>query len=152
MEKKRTLYNIEKEIAETKRELENVQGTPCEVYARIVGYYRSVKNWNKGKRHEYELRKMFIEPKTAPTSQPKKDLAPAAFEIFTRKTCPKCPQVKEYVNSLSMNGIFVDTDTEEGLKTAAAKGVMSTPTVIFYNEAGGEIARCHSVEEIKLIA
>jgi hypothetical protein len=29
------------------------------VYTRIVGYYRSLKNWNKGKRDEYEQRKTF---------------------------------------------------------------------------------------------
>jgi ribonucleoside-triphosphate reductase len=29
------------------------------VYSRIVGYYRSVRNWNKGKREEYGERKLF---------------------------------------------------------------------------------------------
>ena len=55
----RTLEEIEKEIAETKAELENVHGTETEVYARIVGYYRAVRNWNKGKRDEFNSRKMF---------------------------------------------------------------------------------------------
>lgn len=30
-----------------------------EVYARIVGYYRAVRNWNNGKREEFNERKMF---------------------------------------------------------------------------------------------
>ena len=30
-----------------------------EVYARIVGYYRPVKNWNKGKAAEYQARNLF---------------------------------------------------------------------------------------------
>lgn len=30
-----------------------------EVYARIVGYYRAVRNWNKGKADEFKKRKMF---------------------------------------------------------------------------------------------
>ena len=47
---KRTLAQVEKEIEETKLALENVHGTETEVYARIVGYYRAVKHWNKGKR------------------------------------------------------------------------------------------------------
>ncbi|MHB0854142.1 MAG: ribonucleoside triphosphate reductase [Rectinema subterraneum] len=34
-------------------------GAETEVYSRIVGYYRSVRNWNKGKREEYKERKMF---------------------------------------------------------------------------------------------
>ena len=55
----RTLEQIEQEIAETKAALENVQGSETEVYARIVGYYRAVKNWNKGKSDEFKHRKMF---------------------------------------------------------------------------------------------
>ena len=56
---KRTIEAIEKEIAETKAELEDVHGTETEVYARIVGYYRAVKNWNKGKKDEFSHRKLF---------------------------------------------------------------------------------------------
>jgi hypothetical protein len=50
---------IEKKIASLKEELKQVTGTPTEVYTRIVGYYRSVKNWNKGKREEYSLRREY---------------------------------------------------------------------------------------------
>lgn len=32
---------------------------PCEVYSRIVGYYRPVQNWHKGKQQEFADRKMF---------------------------------------------------------------------------------------------
>ncbi len=32
---------------------------PCEVYSRVVGYLRPVKQWNKGKQQEYELRQVF---------------------------------------------------------------------------------------------
>ena len=31
----------------------------CEVYSRVVGYLRPVKQWNKGKISEYERRKVF---------------------------------------------------------------------------------------------
>ncbi len=34
-------------------------GNETEVYARIVGYYRPVKNWNKGKAEEYCERRLF---------------------------------------------------------------------------------------------
>ncbi len=34
-------------------------GKETEVYARIVGYYRPVKNWNKGKYEEYHDRRLF---------------------------------------------------------------------------------------------
>ena len=163
----RTLEEVEQEITDTKKALSDVHGTETEVYARIVGYYRAVKNWNKGKREEYQLRKMFNQPETlpeinsaakesaqivTPNPLPQTDSTPVTYEIFTRKTCPNCPPVKEYISSLSMNGTFVDADTQEGLSEAASKGVMATPTVIFYNKAGIEVARCHSVEELKNIA
>jgi len=31
----------------------------CEVFSRIVGYYRPVSNWNKGKQEEFKMRKTF---------------------------------------------------------------------------------------------
>ena len=34
-------------------------GEETEVYTRIVGYYRPVKNWNLGKKSEYAERKTF---------------------------------------------------------------------------------------------
>jgi len=37
---------------------------PCEVYSRIVGYYRPVGQWNNGKQQEFEERKVFKFPKT----------------------------------------------------------------------------------------
>jgi ribonucleoside-triphosphate reductase len=31
----------------------------CEIYSRIVGYFRSIQQWNNGKKEEYKLRKTF---------------------------------------------------------------------------------------------
>lgn len=42
------------------RKLSNFQ--ECEVYSRIVGYIRPVKNWNVGKAEEYKDRKEFKVP------------------------------------------------------------------------------------------
>lgn len=39
-----------------------VCGERTEVYSRVVGYYRPVQNWNKGKREEFEARKTFKIP------------------------------------------------------------------------------------------
>ena len=38
---------------------EKICGLPCEVYSRIVGYYRPVQNWNKGKEEEFKDRKVY---------------------------------------------------------------------------------------------
>jgi len=40
-------------------------GSECEVYSRVVGYYRPVQNWNDGKREEFRLRSTF-EPEVEP--------------------------------------------------------------------------------------
>lgn len=56
---KNSLAEVEAQIAETKKELKNVHGTEAEVYARIVGYYRPVRNWNKGKSDEYKTRELY---------------------------------------------------------------------------------------------
>jgi len=34
-------------------------GAECEVYSRVVGYLRPLKQWNEGKQGEYKMRKMF---------------------------------------------------------------------------------------------
>ena len=52
---------IDAKIIELENELKEVKGTEAEVYTRIVGYYRAVKNWNKGKREEYNHRVCFSE-------------------------------------------------------------------------------------------
>ena len=35
-------------------------GTPAEVYSRVVGYLRPVKQWNEGKQEEFKQRKEFV--------------------------------------------------------------------------------------------
>ncbi len=69
---------LEKRLAELKGELASVEGTDTEVYSRIVGYYRAVRNWNAGKREEYGRRKMYAMPGKAPEKAPAACIAPTA--------------------------------------------------------------------------
>lgn len=163
----RTIEDVEREIAETKAALADVHGTETEVYARIVGYYRAVRNWNNGKRDEYNLRKMFVytgaeSAKSNAATEENVEETPAVstaesvssaahFEFFMRQTCPNCPPVKNYMAKVSMAGTAVDVDTEEGLRQAAEKGVFSAPTVIFYDGNDNETGRAHNVEELEAI-
>jgi ribonucleoside-triphosphate reductase len=55
----RDVESINREIEAIRKELSEVKGTPTEIYTRIVGYYRSLNNWNKGKREEYDRRRTF---------------------------------------------------------------------------------------------
>jgi len=34
-----------------------IKAVPCEVYSRVVGYFRPVSNWNAGKQQEFNERK-----------------------------------------------------------------------------------------------
>lgn len=45
------IADIEKNLAEPEK-----LGSETEVYSRISGYYRSIKNWNPGKRAEEKER------------------------------------------------------------------------------------------------
>jgi len=57
--KKEKVEIIDRLILEIEKEIENIKGSETEVYTRIVGYYRSVKGWNKGKRKELEDRLVY---------------------------------------------------------------------------------------------
>jgi ribonucleoside-triphosphate reductase len=57
--KMRSITEITKDLDQARDELAHTEGGPAEVYSRIVGYYRSVRNWNKGKKEEYGERKLF---------------------------------------------------------------------------------------------
>lgn len=47
------LKNMRKEV------LIGAKGQECEVYSRIVGYYRSISNYNRGRAQEFKDRKNY---------------------------------------------------------------------------------------------
>jgi ribonucleoside-triphosphate reductase len=162
MESTRTLAEIESDIARVKEELNNVKGNETEVYARIVGYYRSVRNWNRGKKDEFAHRKEFVmtdsccakaplpRRKGADFSAMSAALAQkiSAYEFYSRKTCPKCPAVRDYIASSALKGESIDVDTDAGFAKAEARGVRSAPTVILFNASGAEVARAHNTADL----
>ena len=44
-------------------ELKEEERQPCEIYSRVMWYYRSVSQWNEGKQGEFEDREYFKESK-----------------------------------------------------------------------------------------
>ena len=116
----------------------------CEVYSRIVGYYRPISNWNKGKKSEYKERTEFTLDKV---SGPEKE-DPISFTMFYSPKCGKCPPLKEYLQASNLHGVFTNVVTDEGLKEAEKLSVQSLPTVVLFK--GGEILKCvHTVEELE---
>jgi len=152
---------IEEEINLLEKELSGVKGKETEVYTRIVGYYRAVKNWNKGKREEYTHRVCFSglhADKPAQINEKEKvvDLFErkngdeiSSYSYFFRKTCPNCPAVKKHLDKLEIHGEAIDVDTPEGIILAKEEGILSVPTVIFSNNQGKEVFRARNVNDLK---
>ena len=153
---------IEGEINILEKELSEVKGRETEVYTRIVGYYRAVKNWNKGKREEYSHRVCFSSLEHADNAEKHKQEEKAvnfseqknideitSYSYFFRKTCPNCPAVKKYLDNLDIQGEFIDVDTPEGIALAKGKGILSVPTVILFNNLEKEVFRARNVKDLK---
>lgn len=146
---------IDLEISKLKEELNHVQGSTTEVYARIVGYYRAVKNWNNGKKEEYGQRVTFsqiekepellveeISPVTdKPVTSDVNSHRISSYSYFYRTSCPNCPAMKEVLSQLSIKGEEINVDMETGLEAASENLVFTAPTVIFRSEEGIEIFR-----------
>ena len=49
------------QIALTKKLLSEHVVHTCEIFSRVVGYYRPIKQWNKGKQEEWKVRAKFDE-------------------------------------------------------------------------------------------
>ncbi|MDR1931402.1 MAG: hypothetical protein LBQ57_01130 [Spirochaetales bacterium] len=156
----RNAETITQEIDDLKARLAGVKGTETEVYTRIVGYYRSLRNWNKGKREEYKQRLPFMVEGALRDSASRgagadteaadaalKDIA--GYRYFYRKTCPNCPPVRDFVSRLPIEGERIDVDTEDGLCEAMDNDVQSTPTVVFYDSEGKTRLRSHSVRQLE---
>ncbi|MCL2253509.1 MAG: ribonucleoside triphosphate reductase, partial [Lachnospiraceae bacterium] len=115
----------------------------CEVYSRITGYYRPVKNWNDGKMQEYQNR-INYEPEsqinkpvtsmvTLSSTTDLTDEVTVSVEkperiayLFTTKTCPNCKIAKEYLSGIP----YMTIDAEENIELAVRYGVMQAPTFV----------------------
>lgn len=159
--------SIDREIQTLKSRLEQVEGTPTEIYTRIVGYYRSLTNWNRGKREEYSHRRTFTPAVEAqPSYESRRSVAAAAqpeiaaqneaarkttvvasYAYFFRKTCPSCPPVRSLLETADLGGEHFDVDTEEGYSKAAEMQILATPTVVFFDTNGEQVGRANAPKE-----
>jgi ribonucleoside-triphosphate reductase len=150
----RTLEAIESDLAAARAALGQAEGTPTEVYSRIVGYYRSVRNWNRGKRAEYGDRALFELPaEPAAGGGAPRPAAPASrVLLFVRAACPACPGAKAAASKLGLPVEYVDADAVSGLEAAERHNVLSTPTAILLAADGREIARARDAGAIAALA
>ena len=157
------LKKIDEKITFLKKQKSNVMGTQTEVYARIVGYYRSVRNWNKGKREEYNVRLNFSKLNPGENTLPKNletvsssnmtnkvnIEATKKYQYFYRTTCPNCPPVHTFLKELDLDGQHINVDENDGMALASKNDVMSAPTVILRDNNDKEIYRANNVELLK---
>ena len=130
-------------------------GKPAEVYSRITGYYRPVRNWNDGKVSEFKNRKTY-DPATigkadslpAPACQlrgsaekaetpaapaPSKAAAPIAGAgaiLLTTKTCPNCRMAKRMLSDAGIPFRLVYAEEKDGAGLARAYDISAVPTLL----------------------
>ena len=124
-------------------------GEETEVYSRITGYYRPVKNWNDGKSQEYKHRKAY----DMKCSNLKEKKCEDGIMLFGTKTCPNCKLAEKLLDKAKVNYTFVDA--EEKPELAKKYSVKQAPTLVIVNKGKFEtIANLSNikkhVEEFKI--
>lgn len=132
-----------------------VCGQEAEIYSRITGYYRPVKNWNEGKTQEYKNRTTYQVAKSAIRKSPetaekikkavieaKSGLAEGTY-LFTTKTCPNCSIAKEFLKETSYKVV----DAEDNIDLSTSLGIMQAPTLVVVKD--GNISKFVNASNIK---
>ena len=131
-------------------------GEETEVYSRITGYYRPVKNWNDGKSKEFSMRKEYVidenecchnhavEKKETAKEILKKD-AKDGLLLFGTKTCPNCKMAKKFLEKAGMTYEFVDA--EEMPDLTKKFGIKKAPTLVV--QTGEKSSLIENVSNIK---
>lgn len=127
-------------------------GENAEVYSRITGYYRPVKNWNEGKTQEYKNRTAYDighsqlkhgVSRIKPASQCAAGAEAAdgdntgvsvtgqtSLYLFTSKTCPNCKSAREVLKGVDYEVI----DAEEHPELTEKFGIFQAPTLVVERE------------------
>ena len=132
-----------------------VCGQEAEVYSRITGYYRPVKNWNAGKTQEYKNRMSYDVANSAlkkgekaaarivaAVEKKNEEYAPGTY-LFTTKTCPNCKIAKEFLKGMDYQAV----DAEENQQLTEQFGVMQAPTLVVVKD--GTVQRYVNAGNIK---
>ena len=132
-------------------------GKEAEVYSRITGYYRPVKNWNDGKSQEYKERKVYDLTSShlthtgpaAEADQPAEQSCGVGLSdgvyLFASATCPNC-KIAEAL--LAKAGIaYTKILAEENVQLAESLKIRQAPTLVTVN--GCEVEKFVSVPNVK---
>jgi len=132
-------------------------GKEAEVYSRITGYYRPVKNWNDGKAQEYKERKVYniatsvlthsgpINRDCACEEAQEPSLLGDGVYLFASATCPNCKIAEALLTKANIT--YAKILAEENVALAEALKIRQAPTLV--HVVGGEVTKYVSVPEVK---
>ncbi len=127
-------------------------GEETEVYSRITGYYRPVKNWNAGKAQEFKDRNTYKVMNSSPKSElrasdlkkmeeaeeepvsilteehPVRSDADGIPTMYVKDHCPKCKGAEQRFKIAKVP--FETVNCSENLDIARELGITQTPTII----------------------
>lgn len=72
------------------------------------------------------------------------------YLLLTTTTCPKCPEVKDFVsNNIKFDGEIIDETHPNFTELLGQYSVTAAPTMIITDDKGSEIFRGNEVSEIE---
>jgi len=132
-----------------------------EVYSRITGYYRPVKNWNDGKSQEFKDRKEYDLNHSHLTHEgcvcghdhshdnvPVQETAPETEDrliLFATRTCPNCRMARTFLDNAGIAYDEVYADEDEAMSDKY--GIRQAPTLVV--ESGGTMEKIVNVSNIR---
>ena len=133
-------------------------GEDTEVYSRITGYYRPVKNWNDGKSQEFKDRKVYARDKfegKAPKKNADVDVTADCdckeqtevdrLVLFTTSTCPNCKMAKHMLEKAGIE--FEVVNANENPELAKEYDIRQAPTLVL--GADGKAEKIVNLSNIK---
>jgi ribonucleoside-triphosphate reductase len=118
----------------------HICGAETEVYSRITGYYRPLKNWNDGKQKEFKDRKEYVinttdiienairEAKQNIKSNSCGSKEDAHLMLFTTENCPNCKMIKQLLEKENIKYEIVAADIEVDLSNKYQ--IKQVPTLV----------------------
>ncbi len=132
-------------------------GEEAEVYSRITGYYRPVKNWNDGKAQEYKDRKVYDIANSHLTHDVTENAACECVEdekvvevadstfLFTTATCPNCKIACSLLDKAGV--VYEKLLANEHVDLVNEFGIKQAPTLVVVKD--GVVSKFAGVSDIK---
>ncbi len=138
-------------------------GKETEVYSRITGYYRPVKNWNVGKSQEFKDRLVYnvgtsvlkgtvkeapveaVSEASAEVAAPAPVAKSGKIMLFSRVSCPNWRVAEQLLNKAGV--AFEKLIADENVELCKQYGVKGAPTLVITD--GSLTTSYYSVPEIK---